>query len=95
MRDDRFEWDDAKAVSNRKKHGISFELAREAFADPMALDEPDDDPDEERWRRTAASGTGLINVVYTERDGRIRIISARKASPHEQDCYRRQTLPEG
>jgi uncharacterized DUF497 family protein len=95
MRDDRFEWDDAKATSNRRKHGLTFEQARDAFDDPNALDEPDDDADEERWLRTAATPAGLIRVVYTERSGRIRIISARKATSHEQDRYRGQALPQG
>jgi hypothetical protein len=49
MRDDRFEWDDAKAAANRRKHGVTFDMARTVFDDPDALDERDDDPDEERW----------------------------------------------
>jgi uncharacterized DUF497 family protein len=38
VRDDRFEWDDAKADSNRRKHGVSFDQAREAFDDPNGID---------------------------------------------------------
>lgn len=93
MRDDRFEWDDAKSLSNRRKHGVAFEAARDAFHDPNALDEPDEDPDEERWLRTAATSIGLLRIVYTERNGRVRIISARRATAHEQDLYHRQALP--
>jgi putative transcriptional regulator len=50
MRDDAFEWDDVKAAANERKHGVTFQQAREAFDDPLALEEPDDDPDECRWR---------------------------------------------
>lgn len=48
MRVDRFEWIDAKAASNVRKHGVSFETACEAFDDVNAFEEPDDDPDEAR-----------------------------------------------
>ena len=36
-----FEWDQAKAVENRRKHGVSFDEATEAFGDPLALNMPD------------------------------------------------------
>jgi DNA-binding transcriptional regulator YiaG len=44
VRNDRFEWDDRKAANNYQKHGIKFEVACEAFDDPHAVDEPDDEP---------------------------------------------------
>jgi uncharacterized protein len=93
MRDDRFEWDDDKAATNWKKHRISFDLAREVFDDANALEEPDDDPDEERWQRTGLTTSGVVLVVYTERGTRNRIISARRATAHEQDRYIRQAPP--
>ena len=89
MRDDRFEWDDAKAASNARKHGVTFETAREAFDDPDSVDELDDDPDEERWTLIAMTSRGLLYVVYTDRGSRLRIISAREANRHEQDRYQR------
>jgi uncharacterized protein len=49
MRDDTFEWDDAKAASNARKHGVTFDDAREVFGDRNAMEAPDDDPNEERW----------------------------------------------
>ena len=64
MRDDRFEWDDAKAASNARKHGVTFEAAREAFDDPDGIDELDDDPDEEYWALTALTRSGLLYVVH-------------------------------
>jgi uncharacterized protein len=94
MRDDRFEWDDAKAASNLRKHGVSFEQAREAFDDPDFIEEADDNFDEQRWRLIGMTKAGLLFVVHTERGRRNRIISAREADHHEQDRYRRQSLSE-
>ena len=89
MRDDSFEWDDNKAANNLRKHGVSFVEASTVFADPAGIDEEDDDPDEERWKRIGLTQSGLLSVIYTERASRIRIISARKATRHEQDSYSR------
>ena len=50
MQNDRFEWDDRKAAANRRKHGISFELARVAFEDTEGQEDLDDSDDEERVR---------------------------------------------
>lgn len=93
MRDDDFEWDDAKAKRNFRKHGVTFDEAREAFEDRNAVDDIDDDPDEERWALTAMTSRGLLYVIYTHRGHRIRIISAREAERHEQDDYHRQARP--
>lgn len=87
MRGDRFEWDDRKARSNLRDHEISFELASYVFDDANAMDELDDDPHEERWKRIGVAQGRLLVVVYTFRGSRIRIISARKADSHEQDHY--------
>lgn len=38
MQDELFEWDDAKAASNWRDHGVTFEMAREVFKDPFALE---------------------------------------------------------
>lgn len=56
MQDDRFEWDDAKAESNRRRHGVTFDAARSAIDDPGGFEEPDEDPDEERWK-------GIVEIV--------------------------------
>jgi uncharacterized protein len=93
MQDDRFEWDDAKAASNSRKHRVTFDQAREAFDDPNAVEEPDDDPTEERWKRTVMSATCILIVIYTQRGVRTRIITARRATKHEQADYHRQALP--
>ena len=90
-----FSWDARKALSNLKKHGVSFEEAATVFSDPEALDWEDPEHSELEWRcrRLGASITGKILVVaYTPRrlkDGKeiIRIISARRATQKERQAY--------
>lgn len=82
-----FEWDTEKAAENLRKHGVSFELATLAFRDPFGV-EWIDNREEYGEERTIllgmADGTILV-VVYTERGERLRLISARRATRHEQD----------
>jgi uncharacterized protein len=85
-----FEWDDTKAVSNRRKHGVSFDEAVTVFGDPSALTFADTDhwESEDRSRTYGLSSKGrLLVVVHTERRNAVRIISARKATKHEQAIY--------
>lgn len=89
----RFEWDIRKDRSNRRKHGVSLELAELAFLDPLRKDiDIQCHGDEERWLAIARLPTGrLLAVVWTPRDEAgeevIRLISARKASSHERRRY--------
>ena len=86
----KFEWDAAKAEANCKKHGVSFELAREVFRDPFAVLRVDERADygEERFVMIGvAEDKVLLTAGYTEREGNIRLISARRATQHEQDDY--------
>ncbi len=80
--DVRFGWDSAKAVSNLAKHGIGFELAMHAFADPLALTAQDRiEGGEYRWQTLGiVEGWLLLLVAHTIRDERdgsetVRIIS--------------------
>jgi uncharacterized protein len=85
-----FEWDDAKAAANRKKHGVSFDEAVTVFGDDLALTFADTDhaDDEDRSRTYGLSNKGrLLIVVHTERRNGIRIISARKATKREKTIY--------
>jgi uncharacterized protein len=69
---------------------VSFELARTVFDDAFAIERVDDRGDYEEHRFVIlgiADGQILLFVVYTERDDRIRIISARRVTRHEQDQY--------
>lgn len=93
----RFEWDRAKAESNIRKHGISFETAARVFSDPFILIEQDRlEGGEYRWQAMGSIGGFAVLVVahtiYDEdEDGRlidvIRIISARKADMKERRRY--------
>lgn len=90
-----FEWDDTKAASNRRKHGIGFELAATVFQDPLLLTIFDDEhsEQEERWVTLGkAANQVLVVVVHTWHDEaanavRIRIISARPATAPERQQY--------
>lgn len=88
-----FEWDEAKAEINRRKHGVSFDLAAEVFDDPYAVAEQDRIVDgEPRWRSIGmAAGIAVLVVGHTVRgqseDEIIRIITARKATRKEREQY--------
>jgi uncharacterized DUF497 family protein len=68
---------------------VSFETAIEVFRDPLGIERLDDRQDygEERFILIGTAEEAVITVVYTERNGRFRIISARRATRHEQDDY--------
>jgi uncharacterized DUF497 family protein len=88
VRDDEFEWDDKKAKRNVREHGVTFEVARRAFKDPLLIERLDpDEPEEDRILLTGLAGDVLLTICYVERGHRIRIISARKATQREQDEY--------
>lgn len=86
-----FEWDDEKARSNERKHGVSFVEARSVFADPLAIERRDDDhsDDEDRSIIVGMSERDrLLTVVYVERfEDTLRIISARRAHIREIRSY--------
>jgi uncharacterized protein len=89
MTSDDFEWDEAKATENYAKHGVSFELATKVFKDPFAIERLDDREDygEDRFILIGTAEGTVLTVVYTERNSRIRLISARQATKREQDDY--------
>jgi len=91
-----FEWDPGKAEANLRKHGIAFEAARRVFTDGFAVETPDADLPygETRFVITGMVDGRVLRVVFTERNGRIRIISARKATRHEQREYYRSQADE-
>ena len=86
----RFEWDDQKAASNLKKHGVSFDEAVSVFGDAMAITFADADHSEMEDRSRTygiSSNARLLVVIHTERRSGIRIISARKATRYEKSIY--------
>lgn len=88
----KFDWDPAKAASNLRKHGVSFEEAKSVFYDEFAIQfyDASHSSDEERLLMLGmSSGAHLLLVCHCERDSGsvIRIISARKATQHESSFY--------
>ncbi len=98
----RFEWDEEKNRRNRAKHGMDFEFARLAFADPFAVARQDRDVDgEQRWQLIGCVFERVILVAHTlvahtvqtletdpaGEEQAIRIISARKATRAERRVY--------
>lgn len=85
-----FEWDEDKANTNFRKHGVRFEEAKTVFNDPNALTIEDSlhSTEEDRYIDLGFSSQGrLLFVCYTERENKIRIISARKATSMEANAY--------
>ena len=85
-----FEWDAVKAQSNAEKHGISFAEAMTVFGDPLEVTIPDPDHSEGETRFLSlgrSERSRLLVVSYTEREGRMRLISAREAEPRERKSY--------
>jgi uncharacterized protein len=90
----RFTWDAGKADSNRRKHGVSFEEALTVFGDPLARihADPVHSSQERREIIMGHSTRGrLLLVSFTERQGVVRLISARSATRHEREDYEAAT----
>lgn len=86
----RFEWDAPKERANIAKHGLSFRTAALVSLDPHLLEFEDLGLyDESRWHVIGMVDGRVLFVTYTERGGRICIISARGAEPHERRRYHR------
>ena len=82
-----FEWDAAKSARNLAKHGIDFATAILIFKGSV-LERRSDREGEERWKALGALEGLELAVVYTVREGRHRIISARRAKRNERRAYR-------
>ena len=87
-------WDPRKNASNLRKHGVSFDVARLIFDDPVHLSRLNPHPDEERWQTVGIVGEVCLLVVHTGHDPVAdtdmetgRIISARKATRLERVAY--------
>ena len=84
-----FDWDPAKDAANRDGHGIAFEEATAVWLDPHVvlvptLRERDGEP---RYKAIGMIGGRLFTVVYVDRDGITRLISARRANRQEKRTY--------
>ncbi len=90
-----FEWDEVKAKANLKKHKVSFEEGKSIFNDAFLFTFPDDkhSENEERYVDVGLSANGRILVLtHTERQGKIRIVNCRKATPRERSFYEEGSL---
>jgi uncharacterized protein len=79
-----------KAAANQRKHGVTFDEAATALADPFGIvvDDPRHSTDEARIALLGHSESSrLLAVMFTERGDRIRLISARKATRREHHHY--------
>jgi len=88
--DTEFEWDTTKAGSNLEKHGVSFAEAETVFFDVFSITVPDPlhSVEENRFVITGLSHQERhLVVVHSDRDDRIRIISARLATQSERRKY--------
>jgi uncharacterized DUF497 family protein len=84
-----FEWDDNKNIENFFKHGVTFEDAILVFLDPQLAefyDSRHSDIFEDRWK-VYGFVNRVLAVSFSERNGKIRIISARRATPAEEEEY--------
>jgi len=88
----RFEWDSAKDIANRIKHGIGFEEAGELFdpgVDYLEIFDEVHSEDEDRFIAVGPIRKGLVVVIWTETlEDTVRIISARLATQRETVLYR-------
>ena len=81
----RFEWDPNKNEINKKKHGLSFEAAKEVFYDEFAI--LFDDPDHSIIGSIKSQKICIVSHCYRDNENCIRIISARQATKTEQRVY--------
>lgn len=84
------EWDKKKNNLNQKKHGISLEEAQEVFQDPNAIEFFDEKHSEKEDRYICIGDIGylvIVVVIFTDRNGITRLISARPAEPCEEEIY--------
>lgn len=86
----KFEWDDEKASSNVRKHGVEFDEAMTVFGDPLAetFTDPDHSGNEHRFLTFGLSLSGRpLVVAHTDRSEKIRIVSARQMTRLERKIY--------
>lgn len=83
-----FEWDEAKRISNIRKHSLDFQEATELFDGRSKVEAKSAYAHEERFKTTGLLDGELVTVIWTKRAERIRIISARRARDGERRAYR-------
>lgn len=93
----KFTWDMRKHKLNAQKHGVAFEEAASTWLDPGAVEKYDEEhsQQEDRWLRIGQSVRGALLVTWSaarigEGGDFIRIIGARRATPHERRLYEQE-----
>jgi uncharacterized protein len=90
-----YEWDSIKATSNERKHGVSFEEAKDVFLDPLAetFNDPDHSSKEQRFITIGmTTKQRIVFVAHVDSgDDRVRIISARVATRRESNAYQERS----
>ena len=83
-----FEWHSEKERLIAEKHGIDMEMVKRIFDDPFRVIQYDKDHSglEDRWQ-ILGMVNGVLFAVYTERKEKVRIITAREATPEERRIY--------
>ena len=84
-----FDWDPAKSEANSKKHGISFDEAKDIFDGPILtrIDDRQDYGEKRHISLGALSPAAVLVVIHTERGDKLRLISARNANRRERKVY--------
>ena len=86
----QFDWNPEKAASNLKKHEVSFEEVATVFDDPAfitLLDEAHSHSEERYLTIGLSASNRLLLIAHAERAGKVRLISARKATKNERRFY--------
>ena len=82
-----FEFDPQKSEKNKTKHGVDFVAAQGLWDDPDGIGFPAPSEDEQRYALLGLMGEKLWVAFYTLREGRIRLISVRRARKGERKLY--------
>ncbi len=92
----KFEWNENKRTRNIQKHGIDFSELKESFSKPMVIKiDSRKDYRETRWIALGDMKGSVVVFVYTEKNNKIRLISARKATKNEQRIYYKKIYGKG
>jgi uncharacterized DUF497 family protein len=87
-----FEYDPAKSIENKRKHGIDFEEAQMLWADPELIEIPARTTDELRWLLIGRIGEKHWSAVITQRGADVRLVSVRRARDEEVSIYESEDI---
>lgn len=85
-----FEYDPAKSLVNKDKHGIDFDEAQALWQDGSLVNVPARDETELRQLAIGKIGEKHWSAIHVLRGGRIRLISVRRSREKEIEHYERE-----